>query len=197
MFLPERTLFCKACDARVQPLITIQVPVTASRSVKVFAASAYQEPVQTLIIAKRWKDHVASCQLAQLIWERTDIRNQKIDFFVPVPLHWTRMVGRGYNQSEEIAHVLARLSGKKVAHVAKRIKRTIFQAGLNPEQRYANVSGAFVFAETDLARYRDKHLVIVDDLLTTGATVRALAKLLYDLKPASVCVVVASRVTLS
>jgi ComF family protein len=148
-----------------------------------------------LIIAKSWSDHVASKHLADLIWERTDLRSHAFDYLVPVPLHWTRLAKRGFNQSDEIAKVLARCSGKKLAHVVKRTKKTIFQAGLNPEQRHANVAQSFSLVNRDLTLYKGKHLVIVDDLLTTGATVRAVAHLLLQLKPASICVVVASRVT--
>lgn len=171
------------------------LPITSTKSAKVFAAAAYQEPIKSLIVAKSWSDNVASKQLADLMWERTDLRFHSFDYLVPVPLHWSRLAKRGFNQSDEIAKVLARLSGKNVANIVKRTKKTLFQSGLNPEQRHDNVAQSFALVNGDLMLYKDKHLVIVDDLLTTGATVRAVAHILLRLKPASIAVVVASRVT--
>lgn len=193
-YLASRAVFCASCDAKLQPVITMMLPITATKSAKVFAAAAYQEPIKSLIVAKSWSDNVASKHLADLIWERTDLRYHTFDYLVPVPLHWSRLARRGFNQSDEIAKVLAGYSGKQVAHLVKRTKKTLFQSGLNPEQRHENVTGSFMLAQDDLTLYRGKHLVIVDDLLTTGATMRAVAHVLLQLKPASLSVVVASRV---
>lgn len=193
-YLRERTVFCVSCDALLQPLITVMLPITATKSAKVFAAAAYQEPIKSLILAKSWSDSVASKHLADLIWTRTDVRFHHFDYIVPVPLHWTRLARRGFNQSDEIAKSLAELSGKKVVHLIKRTKKTAFQSGLNPEQRIANVAASFSLVNEDFTQYRGKHILIVDDLLTTGATVRAVAQMLLQLKPASLSVAVASRV---
>lgn len=194
-YLVARAVFCASCQAQVRPVISIMLPITATKSAKVFAAAAYQEPIKSLIVAKSWSDNVASKHLADLIWEYTDVRSHQFDYLVPVPLHWSRLVRRGFNQSDEIAQVLARYSGKKVAYLVKRTKKTVFQSGLSPEQRHENVAGSFRLASIDHTLYRGKHLVIVDDLLTTGATIRAVAQVLLQLKPASITVVVASRVT--
>ena len=193
-YLSKRAVFCTSCNAMLQPVVTMMLPITATKSVKVFAAAAYQDPVKSLIVAKSWSDNVASKHLADLIWERTDVRNHCFDYLVPVPLHWSRLARRGFNQSDEMAKVLAGFSGKKVAHLVKRIKKTLFQSGLNPEQRHNNVSASFVLVQGDLTLYQGKHLLIVDDLLTTGATMRAVAQVLLPLKPASIALVVAGRV---
>lgn len=193
-YLKERALFCDSCDAKVQNVITMMLPITTTKSVKVFAASAYKEPIKTLIVAKSWSDNVASKHLADLIWQRTDLKSHPFDYLVPVPLHWSRFARRGFNQAEEIANTLADYSGKKVAPIVKRIRKTPFQSGLTPEQRTTNVHSSFALKTNDMAHYRGKHLVIVDDLLTTGATMRAVAHVLLPLKPASIAVVVASRV---
>lgn len=195
LYLQSRTVYCDNCDAKLQPVITMMLPITATKSAKVFAAAAYQEPIKSLIVAKSWSDNVASRQLADLIWQRTDLRFHTFDYLVPVPLHWTRLAKRGFNQADQIAQILARYSEKKVIHVVKRTQKTVFQSGLNPEQRHDNVAQSFSLITSDLTEYKGKHLVIVDDLLTTGATMRAVAYVLLQLKPASIAVVVASRVT--
>lgn len=193
-YLEERAVFCIQCNAKLQPVVSITMPITATKSVKIFAAASYQEPIKSLIMAKSWSDSIASVHLGQLIWERTDLRSVPFDFLIPVPLHWTRRTKRGFNQAQEIAATIAKKSGKIVAPIVKRSKRTPFQSVLKPTQRLANVADAFTLKKIDASLYKDKHLVIVDDLLTTGATIRAVAKVLFELKPASITVVVACRV---
>ncbi|MDR3550547.1 MAG: phosphoribosyltransferase family protein, partial [Candidatus Babeliales bacterium] len=190
-FLDKRAVFCMPCMSKLQPVVSIMMPITATKSVKVFAAAAYKEPIRTLIMAKSWSDHVASVHLADLIWDRTDVRSVPFDYVVPVPLHWTRFAKRGFNQAQEIAQVLSKKSGTKSVLLLKRSKRTPFQSVLKSSQRVANVADAFVLTASNPLLYKDKHLVLVDDLLTTGATIRACAKVLLELKPASITVVVA------
>ena len=96
----------------------------------------------------------------------------QIECFVPVPLHWTRRMTRGYNHAELIAsliiHPAARISTDMV-----RIRRTRIQPGLSPAQRAANVKGAFA-----VRRYHPFHgrtVCLVDDVKTTGATLNECA----------------------
>ena len=89
---------------------------------------------------------------------------------IPVPLGSRRLRRRGYNQSERIAAALARRLGAPVRDVLVRVRETQSQTALTPEQRLANVSGAFV---TEGAL--DGRCVLVDDVFTTGATLLASA----------------------
>ena len=114
--------------------------------------------------------------------------------FVPIPLHWTRFAWRGYNQADEIAQVLAQKRGKPVVHLLQRIQRTRYQAELESPQRKENVKKAFTLRVADKNLYQDKHIILVDDLMTTGATLQAAAKELFKLKPASITAVVVCRV---
>lgn len=85
---------------------------------------------------------------------------------VPIPLGATRLRTRGYNQSAVLADALGRLLGLRVAHRAIRRRRdTTTQTALTPEERRANLAGAFEPAEAPPA-----HPVLVDDVFTTGAT---------------------------
>ena len=89
---------------------------------------------------------------------------------IPVPLGSRRFRKRGYNQSERIADALARGTGNPVREVLRRVRETPSQTALTPEQRAANVAGAF-----EATAPLSGHCVLVDDVFTTGATLLAAA----------------------
>jgi ComF family protein len=97
---------------------------------------------------------------------------KEVEYFVPVPLHWTRRLARGYNQSHLIArtieHPAARISTDLV-----RMRRTDLQPGNTPEQRARNVRGAFAVRRRH--PFSGKTLCLVDDVKTTGATLNECA----------------------
>ena len=98
---------------------------------------------------------------------------------VPVPLHRFRQFERRYNQSTELARALARITGLKADPlIASRIRQTRQQVGLSADQRQRNVSGAFAARPDALARLAGSSVVIVDDVITTGSTVKAVTRAL-------------------
>jgi ComF family protein len=161
---------------------------------KVIALSAYRDPVRVLILAKRWSDIHAGAKLGQLVWDHTHFSSTPADYIIPVPLHWSRYTSRGFNQAEQMARVLATKKEIPMVKILKRVKKTAFQADLSAPERQANVKDAFELVCSDVERFRNKHLVLVDDLLTTGSTIKSAARELLVLKPASITVVVAARV---
>lgn len=196
-FLSKRDVFCVECARLIKPIVSHDLKVTDSLTVKVFAVGTYTDPLKFLILSKSWSNSVASRQLGQLMWEMTYIKNVPFDFIVPIPLHWMRYSWRGYNQAEEMAKELACRSGKTMCNLLKRVRYAPFQSAVAPEKRVENVKGVFELKIPKEGRelYQGKHLLLVDDLLTTGATVRAAAKELNKLKPASITIIVAARVT--
>jgi ComF family protein len=117
------------------------------------------------------------------------------DALVPVPLHWRRQWTRRFNQSALLAEEIARSSGSKVAHRAlKRIKATAQQVGLDKSARAQNVQGAFRVPPEGKAEVTGRKLVLVDDVLTSGATIDACARALLRAGAASVDVLVFARV---
>jgi ComF family protein len=112
-----------------------------------------------------------------------------VDVLVPVPLHWMRRARRGFNQAEELAREAGRLGGWRVIRPLRRVRRTAEQARIDaPSRRAENLQGAF--SGLPDRRLRAKHVWIVDDVSTTGATIHAAAtalrKLPEDCRPASI-----------
>lgn len=117
------------------------------------------------------------------------------DFVAPVPLHRSRLRGRRYNQAAMLALAIARESGVPAApDLLLRTRKTPSQGGLGAAQRRRNVRGAFAIRESLRGSVENRHVVLVDDVYTTGATVSACARVLRRAGAASVDVLTLARV---
>ncbi len=117
------------------------------------------------------------------------------DALVPVPLHWRRHWARRFNQSAMLAAAVSKASGVPIAGRAlKRVKFTAQQVGLSRTQRAANIQGAFRVPPDGKAEVVGRRLVLVDDVLTSGATVEGCAKALLRAGARNVDVLVFARV---
>jgi ComF family protein len=119
-------------------------------------------------------------------------RGKQFDAVVPVPLHWRRRWARGFNQSELLARAIARRCSVPVLRALQRRRATAFQAGLTNAARRENVAQAFE------ARRRcpvaGKRILLVDDVMTTGATAAACARALRRAGAESVSLLALVRV---
>jgi ComF family protein len=114
------------------------------------------------------------------------------DLLVPVPLHWTRLFARRYNQAALLAHAIHAAGGPPVApDWLVRRRRTPSQGRLGPLARQRNVRGAFALKPGRVVS--GKRLVVIDDVLTTGATVEECARVLRRAGAASVGVLTLAR----
>lgn len=114
---------------------------------------------------------------------------------VPVPLHPMRYLSRRFNQSAELARALSRHSGVAFdPAILLRPKKTRQQVGLGSNERQDNVRGAFAVAETQKIKVAGKSVLLVDDVYTTGATVKAASKTLMKAGAAHVDVLTFARV---
>lgn len=101
------------------------------------------------------------------------------DVIVPVPLHWTRLFQRRYNQAALLAHGLGRLSGNEVlADALVRKRKTPSQGRLGRLARARNVQGAFIINPRRQTELQDKRILLIDDVMTTGSTLNACTKIL-------------------
>jgi ComF family protein len=117
------------------------------------------------------------------------------DALVPVPLHWRRHWARRFNQSAILAVAVAQGCGRPIAARAlKRVKHTAQRVGLSRTQRAANIQGAFRVPPDGKAEVVGRRLVLIDDVLTSGATVEGCAKTLLRAGARNVDVLVFARV---
>jgi ComF family protein len=117
------------------------------------------------------------------------------DALIPVPLHWRRQWARRFNQSALLAEVIAKASGRTVVHGAlKRVKATPQQVGLGKPARAQNVQGAFRVPPEGKPAVARRKLVLIDDVLTSGATIDACARTLLRAGAERVDVLVFARV---
>jgi len=101
-----------------------------------------------------------------------------IDLVISIPLHPRKLRERGYNQVDDMSLWLTqKLNAELGNHLVKRIKYTRSQTQLSAQERVENVQEAFDV--TDILALKDKHILLVDDVLTTGATSNALARVLH------------------
>jgi ComF family protein len=164
------------------------------------AAWSYQGPLAAVIRGLKFRrlDYLG-VHLAR------DLRDLVLEpgwsLVVPVPLHWRRRWLRGYNQAERIAHPLARLLGVPSAELLRRRRATRPQTDLAREERLTNPRGAFVLRsgrwspEVALARRRlgGGRVLLIDDVVTTGATLRAAAEALRQAGAGEVVALAAAR----
>ena len=117
------------------------------------------------------------------------------DLIIPVPLHYRRLASRGFNQAAWLGTKLSRLSATPMlVDGLKRRKAAPSQSGLNARQRRRNVSGAFHVPKRKAARIEGQKILLVDDVLTTGATLDACTQSLIRAKAAQIDVLVLARV---
>lgn len=117
------------------------------------------------------------------------------DALVPVPLHWTRLFQRRFNQSAELARAIAKRTKLPVIDDALlRVRATPPQVGLARDARVKNVHGAFSVAKAARTKVQGRRIVLIDDVLTTGATANACARMLRRAGAARIDVLTLARV---
>ena len=160
------------------------------------AAVRYDETARTMVQAFKYGNRL---DLAPAMgrWMATAGREllSEADALVAVPLHWRRLWSRRFNQAATLAQTISRLSAVPVAHdLLKRVRATRQQVGLTQAERARNVQGAFRVPRETRPQVLGKRLVLVDDVLTSGATLDTCARILLRAGAANVDVLVFARV---
>ncbi len=184
--LPLNAPACHRCG-RSLPLISGRIETTAERLCgqcmieapayqQCFALLRYQPPIPRLMMDLKFHDGLNLIRVfAELMAEKLAPRACLPQLLLPVPLHPARLRQRGYNQAVELARVIGQRLGIRVdLHQCQRIRHTEVQSTLPACARHANVRGAFAIRH----KLEAKHVAIVDDVMTTGNTLAAIASLL-------------------
>ena len=132
------------------------------------------------------------CQLAQWLLEGfSDERIGKTDMVIPVPLHSARLREREYNQSEELAKLLCKHTGLPLHAPLRRTRPTTTQTHLQRKERMETLRNAFEIRKN--GQVRGLHLLLIDDVFTTGSTVAECTRILNLAGAASVRVLTIAR----
>lgn len=150
----------------------------------------YEFPVDAGLKALKFgrRLHYAAA-FGELLGARVQLLTHGVDALLPVPLHWRRQAFRGFNQAAELCRPLARRFGLPVVAGVTRRRSTTFQSGLSATERSKNLAGAFVVNK----KTKFQHVLIVDDVITTGTTTRQLAIALHNSGIKSVSVLAVAR----
>lgn len=175
---------CAACEARPPAW-------DAAR-----AALMYDDQARRVLLPFKYHDRTEVARaLAPLMARAGGVLLARADLLVPVPLHRWRLLGRRYNQSALLAQALARDSGRPaVLDLLRRVRRTPPLNRLSPRRRLAVLEGAFDVDPRRRAVVQDARVLLIDDVLTTGATAEACARALLEAGAGGVDVLAAARV---
>ncbi|MCP4356758.1 MAG: ComF family protein [Chloroflexi bacterium] len=165
--VPHPTERCVICQTRPLPLKQIR------------AAVLFTEPVTKVIHKMKYEGLFGLADpLANLMVEAWSNWHMPVDLVTPIPLHPDRKRKRGYNQSDLLAKQFStHLNLKYDANILKRNRNTIPQVGLNAAERLTNVEKAFDVTDNS-NNIGGKHILLIDDVCTTGATMTSAARAL-------------------
>ncbi len=167
---------CERCDSaeiHLSHCQRCQTPISPFQ-----AATYFTDPIRPAVHALKYTQTAAvGKSLGEIMARAWPTWRTRADIITPVPLHPERQRERGYNQSELIAEQFAQQTDIPMRHdILFRVRHTRPQVGLQGKSRRDNVRGAFQAVEPVV---RGKHILLIDDVLTTGATLTESAETLY------------------
>jgi ComF family protein len=151
---------------------------------------------QMCLSAKRPRSEELAAALADLLWQREEpaLRGSRTDLVIPVPHHWRESVRTSPHAPETLAAVLSRrLRVDLATHILAKTRSTDKQSKLPPSRRRTNLKGAFHVPRRFHSDLHRRRILLVDDVLTTGATADEAARALLAASASSVAVTVIAR----
>lgn len=191
---PER-LFCPGCvPALPKEPLSREFPLPGGGSLAVAACFPYEKGFRrTLHRLKFQEERALARPLGLLMAEAASSLGEELDGVTWVPMSPQKLRRRGYNQSELLAKAVAKELGLPAWDLLEQVRETDTQHNLTRAQRADNVRGAYRAKSATLG----KRVLLVDDIVTTGATLRACAQGLYGAGAQKVCAVCAANTAFS
>jgi len=211
-FIDGGAILCQSCDDRfaslanapacpqcAMPAASVGAPCAYCHNAgiahyeRVFRLGVFEDPIKHLIHQMKYHGRWPLAEfLADRLFATEPVKGllTETQVLVPVPLHLRRQITRGYNQADVLARRIGRAARIPVVHAIRRTRNTETQTNLHSHaSRVANMRGAFALRRA--AKFiRDKHVVVIDDVSTSGATLNAIAQVLKQAEPASLCALV-------
>jgi ComF family protein len=188
---------CPRCSSSVGPYVNLEGGCTRCRDERfafqqTLRLGPYEGPLRQVVLRMKHPSGRTLAEVVSRLWARAmhaRLRPLQPQVIVPVPLHWHRQWQRGFNQSTLLGQALAGALGTSCRPaVLRRIRATPSQMSCTPAQRRENVRGTFAAHRNSLPP--GQTVVLVDDVLTTGATASEAARALRSFQPARVIVAV-------
>jgi len=157
-----------------------------------YSFGSYEGALRKLIhLFKYGKVESLAAPLSRLLIRALPVE-QRFDAVIAMPMHWRKRWERGFNQAELLARPIVRRYGLKLANNLRRARYTTAQAGLSESNRQANAKNSFSLRRPE--ELRGKRILLVDDVFTTGATLRAAAAALKQAGAVHVSALTLARV---
>jgi ComF family protein len=168
-----------------------RVPVRAGTSLfRLEKGSAYQVLLHDLKYRDNRRAGFYLGRLLGLVIKQTKLSG--CDLLIPVPLHRKKLNQRGYNQSELIARGVSEVTGIPVTNdLIRRARHQRSQTQMSRQERFENMASAFILCD-DPPDLHGKRILIIDDVVTTGATLEACSQILIDRFHCQICVATVS-----
>ncbi len=176
--LPYITHSCNVCGGSIkQGNLCLNCKHTLPSVTKNISVFDYSAPLDNLVYGLKYgnKKYLAK-YLSNLMVDKFLESKLDIDFIIPVPMHKVRLTERGYNQAELLCISFKDVKLEIKDNIVERIVNTVSQASLPREKRLVNLTN--VFKITDKKSVKNKNILIIDDVYTTGTTVSEIAKVL-------------------
>ncbi|MFP4105968.1 MAG: ComF family protein [Phycisphaerae bacterium] len=191
--------YCPRCASTLSPGLSAhdegcwQCPSPLPRFTAAVRLGPYSGPLRGMIRELKYRrNESAGRRLSELMAEAVTARCEAPpDLVLPVPAHWARRIGRGFDHAGRLAAMLARRLGVLCGNQLVRIRNTPPQVGLSRTRRIENMRGAF--GVKDPAAVRGANILLVDDVTTTGATANEAARQLIRNKALRVTLAVAAK----
>ena len=184
----DQTRTYNLCDHCIRHIRWDGEPVSYRWGMEVLRCAEYGLYERTLIFSLKYKNNKYIARtIAEIMADRLNLAQVGYDVAVPVPISSEKLRQRGFNQSELMARHLGKLTGKPVsAHALERIGNTVPMRGLSPTEREMNIKDKIKLNERQAKALKDKKILLLDDISTTGSTARECAKILRRANPARI-----------